>query len=416
MSHYTTRFTLLMSRLTSFTPAHTCPRCKVKSFSRTSNLYRHMRNCEKVPGRVTGDVTSGSDTAAGSAPGNHFEEHLRLSRTRATSSGKRALAASNATTQPKPPADDAPKPEDVDLSRIPGADIVPDPSWGPDPLATWVPKRRYSIHSVPTSPVPLSSPGASSSSSTSGERFRLPIAQVVFSPNLTLPASSDDSSSYPSDPSPSNSASPPEPLSGSASLRGPDGGQSSMEGSWSSADMEEVVTESVDQAGMGMDGGNGERAPPPFPASKAAMYIPSSAPQDQLQEQQSLYHSSVSVASTSTSPPTTTSAQTATPPNISFGAFYYQYSDSGGGATGSGSSNSTSPQSTSYLGGGQTPTPFSGYTPHYSSVPPTPSFPTGAFIVSHASSDTESRGFYAPETPSSHPGGDAAAYFDLSTS
>lgn len=375
-----------------------------------------MRNCKEASSRVTGDVTagSGSDTAAaGSAAGNHFEEHLRHARTRASSSGKRASAAYSAIAHPKPPTD-APKPMDVDLSRIPGADITPDPSWGPNPLATWVPKRRHSIHSVPNSPLPLASPGASSSSSQSGERFRLPIAQVVFSPNLPLPGSSDESSSYPSDPSPSGSASPSDPLSGRASLRGPENGQGSMAGSWSSADMEmEELTEMVDTTLMDEGGGGGRI---PFTDSKAAMYIPSSMPQDHLQEQQSLYHSSVSVPTTSNPPIATASAPTSTS-GISFGAFYYQYPDSGGGAQSS-SSNSTSPQSTSYVGG-QTPTPFPGFTPQYSSLPPatapTPSFPTGAFIVSHPA-DVESRGFYATTTPNTEFGGDATAYFDLSTS
>lgn len=82
-----------------------------------------------------------------------------------------------------------------------------------------------------------------------------------------------------------------------------------------------------------------------------------------------------------------------------------------------GSPHSVSPQSTSYFAG-QTPTP-SGFTPQYSSVPSTsastPSFPTGAFIVSHA--DTESgRYYYSTNTPNSERGGDATAYFDLSTS
>jgi hypothetical protein len=131
--------------------AHLCSRCRVMRFSRTSNLYRHMRGCKgpydstPIPGRRR----RSSPAPSISSPVPDSEQSLP--------SG----------TSPESSTVDASSPQVFPPELNDGLD--PNPSWGPVPLASWQRQRFSFISDVEQNPTPM------------------PIAQRVYLPTSLPP-------------------------------------------------------------------------------------------------------------------------------------------------------------------------------------------------------------------------------------
>lgn len=112
--------------------AHLCLRCGTKRFSRSSNLYRHMRVCKAVP------VSSMSDLTPPSADGP---------------TPLHSAAPCEATPVSQNHRVEDPVGPISSLQSDPS--ILPDPSWGPEPLRDWKPKSypRSNGTSLPVSQI-----------------------------------------------------------------------------------------------------------------------------------------------------------------------------------------------------------------------------------------------------------------------
>jgi len=120
--------------------AHKCPKCDDKRFSRTSNLYRHMRTCK--------------GTASSKSPADEaFRSQVRLAN--ASKSAASEGAPSSRSTSPAPSVSSYPPSsplQEYSLDSVRG--ISPDPNWGPNPLASWQPSKRR--HTLASFPMPIS--------------------------------------------------------------------------------------------------------------------------------------------------------------------------------------------------------------------------------------------------------------------
>lgn len=189
--------------------AHVCPRCNEKRFSRTSNLYRHMRTC-KGAGSFT--VQGASPTAT--APRNHYEEHLLMSSARgqsAPSSAERLLSTPGSVSYSPPPAGQRDYHNETG-GHVSGA--APDLSWARNSLPVYSSPRRDTLQSLPRGAeyqsYQSSTPSAPSSSSPLGEYHPFPISRRVYFPN-PLPGRPDLSSYSDSPPSTPGSSYASEP-------------------------------------------------------------------------------------------------------------------------------------------------------------------------------------------------------------
>jgi hypothetical protein len=119
--------------------AHKCPKCDDKRFSRTSNLYRHMRTC-----KGTASSKSPTDEA--------FRSEVRLANS--TKAAVSEGAQSSRSASPTPSATSYSSSPQQGSSSVATRGVSPDPNWGPNPLASWKPTRRR--HTLSSFPMPIS--------------------------------------------------------------------------------------------------------------------------------------------------------------------------------------------------------------------------------------------------------------------
>jgi ribosomal protein L37AE/L43A len=129
----------LLNLALPFQPAHKCPKCDDKRFSRTSNLYRHMRTC-----KGTSSSKSPTDEA--------FRSQVRLANITGAAASEGIPSPRSASPTPFAASDPSSPLHQHTLEDIRG--ISPDPNWGPNPLASWKPAKRR--HTLPSFPIPIS--------------------------------------------------------------------------------------------------------------------------------------------------------------------------------------------------------------------------------------------------------------------
>ncbi|KAF8321791.1 hypothetical protein DL93DRAFT_2163376 [Clavulina sp. PMI_390] len=159
---------------------HQCPKCKDKRFSRTSNLYRHMRTCKgkrKQP------------NASGSATTHASDSPLRLTINDQLSPLPSPSPSPIASEEPSHP------PSPLSEKDIPVRGVSPDPSWGPNPLASWRPSAKLRRYTVPTFLTPIAQRVPVSGASNGSGSVQTP--GTTPSPSSLVPAKPTSSPSEP---------------------------------------------------------------------------------------------------------------------------------------------------------------------------------------------------------------------------
>jgi len=119
---------------------HLCSICGVKCFSRSSNLYRHMRIC-KGRSRTSGHAL---------IPEKRRRSLPAQSATSTVLGGEPSLQLGSSETCAHPDSN----PVSLELDRS----LDPDPTWGPVPLASWQ-RQRSSFNPEPhPTPMPIALP------------------------------------------------------------------------------------------------------------------------------------------------------------------------------------------------------------------------------------------------------------------
>jgi len=143
---------------------HLCSICGVKCFSRSSNLYRHMRICK------------GRSRTSGPAP--IPEKRRRSLPTQSATStvlgGEPSLQLGSLETCTPPDSN----PVSLELDHS----LDPDPTWGPVPLASWQPQRSSFNPEPHPTPMPIAMPMYFPTSSLSSSLP--PVVPQVFRDNF----------------------------------------------------------------------------------------------------------------------------------------------------------------------------------------------------------------------------------------
>jgi len=140
---------------------HLCSICGVKCFSRSSNLYRHMRICK------------GRSRTSGPVP---IPEKRRRSQSAASTvlGGEPSLQLGSSET--------CAPPDSTPASLEPDRSLNPDPTWGPAPLASWQPQCSPFNPELQPTPMPISVPMYLPTSSLSSSLS--PVVPQVFLDNF----------------------------------------------------------------------------------------------------------------------------------------------------------------------------------------------------------------------------------------